>query len=313
MTMEVSMSEQSTVEPRVVVAGYDGSDQSRLAVLWAAGEAASRRRGLVLVDVMRWPVSGPQLTPGPPLPPVDSAAEEPALRKHTESQLADLAEEVRRAWPGLDIRTRVESGRAAAALARVAGAAELLVIGASGRTGLPRMLLGSTAAELVHTCDRPMVVVRHAKDLPTRGGRVLVGVDGSSTSARAIGFAYDFAARHDCELVALHAWSDLPMDALEPIRAWDEDRHEVREKGERLLAESLTGYPERYPGVDTHRVVTFDRPAHALLEHAEGTALLVVGSHGRGTIRSLLLGSVSHAMIYHAPCPVAVVRAGGDR
>jgi flavin-dependent dehydrogenase len=89
-------------------------------------------------------------------------------------------------------------------------ASELVVVGASGKTALPRMLLGSTAAELAHHCEQPVVVVREAVS-----GPVVVGVDGSSTSARAIGFAFDFADRHGAELVAVHAWADLPIDALE--------------------------------------------------------------------------------------------------
>lgn len=293
----------------MIVTGYDGSDEARMAAFWAAGEAANRRSPLVLVQATSWPITGAGLTPGPPLPPVDVPGEEEALRRNAERLLAEVADQARRLWPDLEIETRVELGRPAEVLAELATEADLLVIGSSGRTALPRMLLGSTAAELVRTYTRPIVVVRQAKEpAPADGGRVVVGVDGSSTSARAIEFAYDFARRHRCELVAVHAWSDLPVDALEPVRAWDENWDDVRTKGERLLDESLGGYPERYPGVATRRVVTFDRPAHALLEHAEGASLLAVGSHGRGALRSVLLGSVSHAMIYHAPCPVAVLR-----
>jgi nucleotide-binding universal stress UspA family protein len=290
-----------------VIAGYDGSDEARIAVLWAAAEAANRHGALTLVDVISWPTIGPGLTPGPPLPPVEPLVEEQPLRTSAERRVAELADEVRERWPDLEVRTRVELGRAAEALTEAASTAELLVIGSSGRTALPRMLLGSTAAELVRTCERPIVVVRHVKE-PANGGKVVVGVDGSSTSARAIEFAYGFADRHRRELVAVHAWSDLPMDGLQPVRAWEEDWPQVRDKADQLLGEALAGYPDRYPEVHTSRVVTFDRPAHALLEHAEGAALLVVGSHGRGALRSVLLGSVSHALIYHAPCPVAVLR-----
>jgi nucleotide-binding universal stress UspA family protein len=201
------------------------------------------------------------------------------------------------------------AGRPAAVLAEVAEGAELVVVGASGHTALPRMLLGSTAAELAHRCELPVVVVRDGEESP-RGGRVVVGVDGSGTSARAIEFAFDFAARHGAELVAVHAWSDLPMDALAPVRVWDENMPAIRDQGERLLAESLAGPAERYPNVTVHRTVSFEPPSRALAAQAEEATLLVVGSHGRGALRRVLLGSVSHAMIYHAPCPVAVVRAG---
>jgi nucleotide-binding universal stress UspA family protein len=294
-------------EPQVV-AGFDGSDHARLAVSWAAGEAASRGCDLTVVEVVDWPVTGTLPPTAMAMPPGGSLLEERTLRDHAERRLADVEREVQQARPEVRVGTRVEFGRAAEALARVAGATDLVVIGSSGRSALPRMLLGSTAATLVHTCDRPIVVVRNGKDLPARGGRVVVGVDGSPTSRRAIGFAFDFAARHGCELVAVHAWTDLPMDALEPVRLWDEDTSGVRRDAERLLAESLSGHEERYPRVAVHRVVSFDRPAHAVMEQAEGAALLVVGSHGRGAVRGVLLGSVSHAVIYHAPCPVAVLR-----
>jgi nucleotide-binding universal stress UspA family protein len=89
---------------------------------------------------------------------------------------------------------------------------------------------------------------------------------------------------------------------------WDEKLADVRHEGARLLTESLAGYQDRYPDVTVHREISFDRPAHALIEQAEGAVLLVVGSHGRGAVRSLLVGSVSHAVIYHAPCSVAVLR-----
>lgn len=301
---------EPTREPQVV-AGFDGSDPAHLAVSWAAGEAASRGWGLTVVEVVDWPVTGTLPPSAGTMPPGGSLVDDDTLRSQAERRLAEVRRHVLQTRPDVAVCTRVEFGRAAEALARVAG--ELVVIGASGRSALPRMLLGSTAATLVHTFDRPIVVVRDAKDLPARGGRVVVGVDGSSTSSRAIGFAFDFAARHGCELVAVHAWADLPMDALEPVRLWDEDTSEVRGEAQRLLAESLSESQARHPEVPIRRVVSFDRPAHALMEQAEGAALLVVGSHGRGAVRSVLVGSVSHAVLYHAPCPVAVLRGDDER
>lgn len=289
-------------EPGPVVAGFDGSQASRRAARWAAREAYLRERALVLVTVLNLPV----------LPEPEHAAivvpgrEQEALRARTEADLAGMAADCRQVWPGVAVETLVGSGRAPEVLARVAENSPLLVIGASGLTGLPRVLLGSTAAELLHQHRRPIVVARGGRE-QAEGDRVVVGVDGSRVSAQAIGFAFDFADRHGCELVAVHAWSDLPMDALAPVRTWDYDWREVREKGDRLLAESLAGYQQRHPDVPVRSVVALDRPSHALYEHAQGAALLVVGSHGRGAIRRALLGSVSHAMAYHAPCPVAVV------
>lgn len=287
------------VTPPRVVTGYDGSDHARQAVSWAAREAACRGCGLLVVAAVDRPVT-------PALPPSGPVVDEQPLRDAVEHQLAEVARDLQDNRPDLDVTTAVASGRAAEALSRAAETTDLIVIGSSGRTALPRMLLGSTAAELVHTGELPIVVVRGGE--PVDGGRVVVGVDGSPTNAAAIDFGFDYARRHGSELVAVHAWSDLPMDALEPVRIWDEDLDELHRRGARLLAAALAGPTERYPGVAVRREIIFERPAQALLNHADGAALLVVGSHGRGAVRRLLLGSVSHAMIYHSPCPVAVVR-----
>jgi nucleotide-binding universal stress UspA family protein len=54
--------------------------------------------------------------------------------------------------------------------------------------------------------------------------------------------------------------------------------------------------------------VAHDAPAHALVERSREAQLLVVGSRGHGNLVGLVLGSVSHAVLQHAHCPVAVVR-----
>jgi nucleotide-binding universal stress UspA family protein len=298
-------STESTVERGAVVAGYDGSATAWRAALWAAREATSLQRRLVLVTAVGFPPM-PEPTPMPPgwVSPQTIDAEQENVLARAEAMLSDIARDCRRAWPDVTISTRVTSGRAPETLAQIAQDATLLVIGSSGLTGLPRLLLGSTAAELLHNCRRPVVVVRRAQ-AQDEARRVVVGVDGSEVSSAAIGFAYDFADRHQYELVAVHAWSDLPMNEPERPRPEDPD---VLKRGNRLLAESLAGHQHQHPDVTVHQVVALDRPAHALFEHAQGATLLVVGSHGRGAIRRALLGSVSHAMAYHAPCPVAVVR-----
>jgi nucleotide-binding universal stress UspA family protein len=75
-----------------------------------------------------------------------------------------------------------------------------------------------------------------------------------------------------------------------------------------VLAERLAGWGEKYPDVRVQRVVTRDRPARALVDESRRAQLVVVGSRGRGAAAGLLLGSVSHAVLYRAHCSVAVVR-----
>jgi nucleotide-binding universal stress UspA family protein len=157
-----------------------------------------------------------------------------------------------------------------------------------------------------------VVVLREGIGRPieaVEAGRVVVGVDGSELSTQALAFAFDEASLLGIGLTALHAW-DVPFFDV-PGHGGAGVPGAVREfKGEelRLLSESLSGWREKYPDVDVRQTLVHEEPVKALVEASSGAALIVVGSRGRGGFRSMLLGSVSHAMVHHARCPVAVVR-----
>jgi nucleotide-binding universal stress UspA family protein len=293
-----------------VIAGFDGSLESRQAVWWAAYEAASRRRPLLVVQAF-----SPSLVELTRVHlPAETVAVE-ALRDRAEEEVSKLADECRSRLPDLEVRTEVLMGHPATVLSEATARADLLVLGPPRLSRTRTVLLGSTSAELARKSEAPVVVVRGAREAeragrsPTRFDRVVVGVDGSPTSTRAIGFAYEFASRHQSELVAVLAWNELPSDALTPVSAWQLDWADIDDACRRELAESLSGWAERYPNVVVRKeVTTTQRPAEALLTAADTADLVVVGSHGRGVVRSVLLGSVSHAVMHYAPCPVAVVR-----
>lgn len=77
---------------------------------------------------------------------------------------------------------------------------------------------------------------------------------------------------------------------------------------ERLLAEAVAGWRERYPSVSVEYKVLRGGAREALIESSGSAELLVVGARGRGGFVGLLLGSVSQALLHHAHCPVTVVR-----
>jgi nucleotide-binding universal stress UspA family protein len=80
-----------------------------------------------------------------------------------------------------------------------------------------------------------------------------------------------------------------------------------------MLGSELYEQRDALAGVDVERVVIDDRhPAEALVEASNDADLLVVGSRGRGGFKQLLLGSVSHAVVLHATCPVVVVPSRRD-
>ncbi len=206
------------------------------------------------------------------------------------------------------VDTAVQEGRASDVVLAAADEvdAQLIVVGASGLGALPRALLGSTAAELVHDAARPVVVVRGEHSGEPADSPVGLGAGGMAAGDRAVGFAFDFAARQACPLQVVHAWSDSPLDLLTTLGLWETGAN-TDEVADRIDEYVLRDWRERYPDVAVDVDVVDDRPATALLDRAEHARLLVVGSRGRGPVRRTLLGSVSHAAVYHAACPVAVV------
>lgn len=310
---DILKSPESAIGRGAVVVGFDGSQRSRHAARWAAHEAASRGVRLVVVNVIRGPF--PEVVVTPVSMPLPQLVGEQAVRAYTKDHLAELAAECAEVAPGIEVDTRAFDGHPAAVLAEAGREALLLVVGSSGATGLARVFAGSVTADLAHHFTGPLVVVRGSEDDDTDDdGRVVVGVDGSEPSDRAVEFAVDHVARHGGVVVGVHATTGLPVDAMAPGGAWGQglglglDVEQLRTAADALVAQSLAGPLARHPEVRAERGVSRDRPAQALAEHAEHASLRVVGSHGHGPVRRALLGSVSHAMLHHAPCPLAVVR-----
>ncbi|MCX2729402.1 universal stress protein [Saccharopolyspora sp. NFXS83] len=285
-----------------VVVGFDGTSGSRRAVTWACREAELRGRRVQLVRAFSAPLE--ELTRiHLPAESVDLGP----LRASAERESDDVVQECVRERPELEITTDVRLGHPATVLHDAAERGEMLVLGSSEHGRLHQVLLGSTANELMRKSPvPPVVVVRGEGDGPR--GKVVVGVDGSRASAGAVGFAFDHAARHGADVVAVLAWDELPRDAIPPAGDWKLDWTDITRSCERVMSESLAGWRERYPDVDVHpEVTTTELPTEILLRHAVGADLVVVGRHGRSLVRATVLGSTSHAIAHYAPCPVAVV------
>lgn len=294
-----------------VVVGVDGSPSALDAVRWAAETAASRKLELRIVHAFGYARQGL----GSELWSADTV--HAAFRAEAEAALDEAVKAATTTAADIAISPMVSDHPPAPLLLAESRRARMVVLGATGLGGFGRLLLGSTAAEVATHASCPVVVTRRrSDDMPAAAGSpVVVGVDGSPVSERAIGTAFEEASLRGVPLVAVHAWLDIEYygayGAFHETRAYLESAPAEQER-ERLLAERLAGWPERYPDVAVERVVVLDRPRRQLLERSRTASLLVVGSRGRGGFRGLVLGSVSQALINHAECPVMVVHPHGE-
>jgi nucleotide-binding universal stress UspA family protein len=186
----------------------------------------------------------------------------------------------------------------------------LTVLGATGRGGFRTMLTGSVALSTVAKGHGPVVVVRTDGDgeVPDRG-HVLLAVDGTPAGEEAIGSAFEEASLRGAPIVAVHVWmTDLPDVPLAYHQIVGMNVEAAVAERQELLAQRLAGWREKYPEVDVRRVVVDGSVAGRLLELAEGAQLVVAGSHGYGELLGSFLGSVSRALLAHAPCPVLIAR-----
>jgi nucleotide-binding universal stress UspA family protein len=281
-----------------IVIAVDGSPASNSAACWAAHEAALRNVPLTVVHAVATPTAT-----YPPVPYPESLV----VRLEDDGKKAimhavKLAEDAMPADAKVAIGRELVYSAAAPALIKMSDEAEMIVVGTSGRGLLARGVLGSVSSTVVRHASCPVAVV-HDEGLSDRQDvPVLVGIDGSPVSEHATELAFDEASRRGVDLVALHAWSDVTTEV--PFLDWAT----VEEEAQRSLGESLAGWGERYPDVTVHRRVVRDRPARHLIEEAASAQLVVVGSHGRGGLTGMLLGSVSNTVLHSVQVPVIVAR-----
>lgn len=138
--------------------------------------------------------------------------------------------------------------------------------------------------------------------------RIVVGVDGSPTSVLALLWAAEEAVLRQATLAVVHAWSDSNVGTGIPGSAFSVDIESLKQAARATLDEVLdsTTLPE---GIRIERHVIMGPGASVLLDASADADLLVVGTRGLGNVKGLILGSVSHACISQATCPVVVVPA----
>ena len=143
----------------------------------------------------------------------------------------------------------------------------------------------------------------------SRAGRIVVGVDGSPSSTRALQWAVGQARLTGAEVHAVMAWTPPTVYAWGP--GLPDDINWAEDCGT-ALEQTITKAVDEPDAEAVHRHVVRGHPAQALLDRAIGADLLVVGCRGHGGFTGMLLGSVSQHIIAHASCPVLVVHDERD-
>lgn len=281
-----------------VVVGVDGSPAAGCAVAWAATESHLRGAPLVVVASL----------PGPGIAELTTVltAAAVARRSRTSEVLAAAAAQAR-ALGATDVRAALHPGPPVTALLSHSPGAALLVVGSRGLGERSGGLSHSVSTAVVSHARCPVVVV-HAS--APAAGPVVVGVDGSPISDRAVEIAFAEAELRGADVVAVHAWTDLDLAAVYGLDSSAEvfDPALLQAAHTGVLARALAAPSAQHPGVAVREVVVQDRPVRTLVAEAEGAQLVVVGSHGRGGFASMVLGSTSRALLHSVDCPVVVVR-----
>jgi nucleotide-binding universal stress UspA family protein len=138
---------------------------------------------------------------------------------------------------------------------------------------------------------------------------IVVGVDGSEPSRRALRWAVKQATLSGAELDIVTTWEFPATYGWAPPYPQGFDPEADTRKALQDTVEEVLGTS---PEVPVRLTVTEGHPAPVLIAEAAGAELLVVGSRGHGAFMGMVLGSVSEYCVAHAPCPVVVVRHPDD-
>lgn len=285
--------------------GIDGSEHAIAALEWTRAVAADDDT-IIVAHAWEFPVftgyESPQM--------IDTGPIESAAREYLESTLkeADDPRLTGRLVRGPAARAVVQLGE------QMAESSEYddditLVVGHKG-SGKVAMLLGSTAAYVVHHTQLPVVIVRGEQRLPLQ--RVVVGVDEhcstelSGPSMTALRWAFNLTG---IDQIDVHHAVFVPGVVAGPLSQAPIESDRIHRDAETLLNDAIAAAGGPPSGITVKPEVSHGSPNFALIEASRDADLVVVGSRGRGGFRELLVGSTSLAITAYAHCPVAVVRS----
>jgi nucleotide-binding universal stress UspA family protein len=141
------------------------------------------------------------------------------------------------------------------------------------------------------------------------GNVIVVGVDGSSGSDRAVDWALTEARVHGDRVMLVHSWEfpsfGVTNFAGDPLPVFGHD--DIERLASEVLDAAVSGAKAKAPEVEVSGHLVEGHPGSALIDASAGARLLVVGSRGLGGFKGMVMGSVSSSCVHHARCPVVVI------
>jgi len=190
--------------------------------------------------------------------------------------------------------------------------ADLVMVGSHGRSGIARIVLGSTARSVVRTAPCSVEIVRATGRQPDGKMRIILATDGSDYSLAA---ARSLASRPwpNGSEVKVIGVIDPDVPAIDPWYSAGEVLERIREDNRKHTETTTTETAQlcSASGMLVSKLVVSGIPKWRIIDEARDweANLIFVGSHGRRGITRLLIGSVSEEVAMHAHCSVEVTRA----
>ncbi|WP_030670810.1 universal stress protein [Streptomyces sp. NRRL B-1347] len=287
---------------RAIAVGVDGSAESLAAADWAAAEAALR--GAPLRIVHAWLLQSTDVT-------IAQSRDEQATA--ADAFVREAVTRVSGRHPNLTITSEVVQATPVDTLLAEAERSEMLVLGSRGHGALLGFLLGSYGQQVIADAAGPVVSVRAGTGTgaarPDGASEVVVGQHGEPEDSEAVlRFAFEAAAARGASVRAVRAWT------LPPLYAYNTGVLDVADQAgglepleQQALTRALAPWRERYPDVPVTEHVEIGSAGQVLLAATADAGLLVVGRKTHRSPIGTRIGSVAHAALHHAGCPVAVV------
>ncbi|HIE02901.1 MAG TPA: universal stress protein [Thiotrichaceae bacterium] len=171
---------------------------------------------------------------------------------------------------------------------------DLIVMGRRGKSGLMRLMMGSSTAKVIGLANCNILVTPREAEI--KGKNFLLAVDGSRYSEKAAATVVKLAQGFNAKVTVISV-------------VYTSHKEERRKEAEAVI-ERITAFLQEQ-GISVESQIVTGRYAETIVKTAEdiGCDLIVVGSHGRTGLEKLLVGSVSERVIGLAECAVLVVKA----